>query len=154
MGISLKVNFTIGKTRKAKARINTTREQACKEDIVCYTFIIGVEGGRGLLMCILKLVQFSKEKIFSERQGIILTILSGSDTFWNKGHGGVWSRPPAACSASPSVCPVQPPSHSQEKSVWKSPPSSEPWQTQHSEGSPKTPGKWLMALPPESKGIG
>ena len=84
---------------------------------------------------------------------IILTTLSGSCAFWSNAHGwgaggGLEPTSGSQLSLSAQLCPVKPPSHSREKSVWQSLPSSEPWQTQLSRRKPTTPGKWLgLSLP-------
>ena len=82
---------------------------------------------------------------------IILTTLNGSCAFWSNARGagrGLKSPSRSQLSLSPLLCPVKPPSHSREKSVWQSLPSSEPWQTQFSRRKPTTPSKRVcLSLP-------
>ena len=90
---------------------------------------------------------------------IILTTLSGSCAFRSNAHGwgaggGLEPTSGSQLSLSAQLCPVKPPSHSREKSVWQSLPSSEPWQTQLSRRKPTTPGKWLFVPSPQGKGVG
>lgn len=90
---------------------------------------------------------------------IILTTLSGSCVFRSNAHGwgaggGLEPTSGSQLSLSAQLCPVKPPSHSREKSVWQSLPSSEPWQTQLSRRKPTTPGKWLFVPSPQGKGVG
>lgn len=75
-----------------------------------------------------------------------MTTPSRSYPSWNNSQGG-GPEPTSSrrLSPSPQFCPVQLPSHSREKFVWQSLPSSEPWQTQHSKRETKNPGKWLCS---------
>ena len=111
---------------------------------------------KSVLLCIIAIVLETSSispKLILSMCCIILTTLSGSCTFWSNAHGwgaggGLEPTSGSQLSLSAQLCPVKPPSHSREKSVWQSLPSSEPWQTQLSRRKPTTPGKWLcLSLP-------
>lgn len=122
-----------------------------------------------VLLCIIAIVLETSSispKLILSMCCIILTTLSGSCAFWSNAHGwgaggglettsgSLETTSGSLLSLSTQLCPVKPPSHSREKSVWQSLPSSEPWQTHFSRRKPTTPGKWLLVPSPQGKGVG